>query len=64
MVADAWGLESICPLPKRIIMSGNLNKGSVLLAGMTTAAVAVGVVAHMYALDWVGKKFREFVQAN
>ena len=58
------GLEFICPSPKRITMSANVNKGSVLLAGMTTAAVAVGVVAHMYALDWVGKKVREYVRAN
>ncbi len=44
-------------------MNGTVKTGSVLLAGMTTAAVAVGVVAHMYAIDWVGKKVREFVRA-
>ncbi len=45
-------------------MSVNVTKGSVLLAGMTTAAVAVGVVAHVFALDWVGKKVREYVRAH
>ena len=45
-------------------MSANLSKGSVLLAGMTTAVAAVGVVAHMFALDWVGKKVREYVRAG
>ena len=64
MVVGERGLELICPPLKRIIMSGNLSKGNVLLAGMTTAAVAVGVVAHMYALDWVGKKVREYVRTN
>ena len=57
-------LEFTCLSLKRIIMSGNVNKGSVLLAGMTTAAVAVGVVAHMYAIDWVGKKVREYVRSH
>ncbi len=45
-------------------MSSNVSKANVVLAGVTTAAVAVGVVAHMYALDWVGKKVREYVRAN
>ena len=43
-------------------MSANVNKTSVVLAGVTTVAAAMGVVAHMYAIDWVGKKVREFVR--
>ena len=43
-------------------MSTNLSKGNMLLAGVTTAAAAMAVVGHMYAIDWVGKKVREYVR--
>ena len=43
-------------------MSTNLSKGNVLLAGVTPAAAAVAVVGHMYAIDWVGKKLRDYVR--
>ncbi len=33
-----------------------------LLAGVTTAAAAMAVVGHMYAIDWVGKKVQEYVR--
>lgn len=42
-------------------MSADVGKGNVLLAGVMTAAAAVVVVGHMYAIDWVGKKVREYV---
>ena len=48
---------------KGSVMSANLSKGNVLLAGVTTAAAAVAVVGHMYAIDWVGRKLREYVRA-
>ena len=44
-------------------MSDGLSKGQVVLAGVTTAAAAVAVVGHMFAIDWVGKKLREYVRA-
>ena len=44
-------------------MSNSVSKGSVLLAGVTTAAATVVVVGHMFAIDWVGKKVREYVRA-
>ncbi len=59
----ATGREFTCPLRRRMRMSTNVSKGSVLLAGVTTAAAAVFVVGHMFALDWVGKKVREYVRA-
>ena len=43
-------------------METSLSKGSVLLAGVTTAAATVAVVGHMFAIDWVGKKLREYVR--
>lgn len=53
----------LSPLHKGSAMSANLSKGNVFLAGVTTAAAAVAVVGHMYAIDWVGKKLREYVRA-
>lgn len=44
-------------------MSDGLSKGQVVLAGVTTAAAAAAVVGHMFAIDWVGKKIREYVRA-
>lgn len=41
----------------------SVNKGNVLLAGVTTAAVAAAVVGHVYALDWFGRKLREYIRA-
>ncbi len=43
-------------------MSANVSKESVLLACMTTAAAAVAVMGHMYAIDWVGERLREYVR--
>ena len=43
-------------------MNEGLGKGEVLLAGVTTAAAAVLVVGHMFAIDWVGRKLREYVR--
>ena len=43
-------------------MSVNVSKKNVLLAGVTTAAATVFVVGHMFALDWVGQKLREYVR--
>jgi len=40
-------------------MSEGLKKNQVLLAGVTTAAMAVAVVGHMYVIDWFGRKLRE-----
>ena len=44
-------------------MSVKLSKGNVLVAGVTTAAATAFVVGHMLAIDWVGRKFREYVRA-
>lgn len=46
-------------LHKGSAMSVSVSRGGVLLAGVTTAAAAVAVVGHMYAIDWFGKKLRE-----
>ena len=43
-------------------MSEQINKGTIILAGVTTVAMAAAVVGHMFALDWVGRKLREFVR--
>ena len=43
-------------------MSEQVNKGSVVLAGVTTVAMAAAVVGHMFALDWVGRKLREYIR--
>lgn len=43
------------------VMSADVGKANVLRAGVMTAAAAVVVVGHMYAIDWVGKRFREYV---
>ena len=64
MAVGEFRPEWLCLSPKRTRMSEGINKGSVLLAGVTTAVAAVGVVAHMYAMDWVGKKVREYVRAR
>lgn len=52
-----------CRLREGMTVDRNVSKGSVLLAGVTTAAMAVAVVGHMFALDWVGKKVREYIRA-
>ncbi len=44
-------------------MRDGFSKGQIVLAGVTTAAAAAAVVGHMFALDWVGKKLREYVRA-
>ncbi|MGI4829794.1 MAG: hypothetical protein ACRYFU_16610 [Janthinobacterium lividum] len=44
-------------------MSDKVNTGSILLAGITTAAATAFVVGHMLALDWVGRKLRNYVRA-
>ena len=40
-----------------------LSKGNLLLAGVATAAATVAVVGHMFALDWVGDKLREYARS-
>lgn len=61
MVDGGWaGTE--WPIAQKEVMATNISKANVLLAGVTTAAAAVAVVGHMYAIDWVGKKLREYVR--
>ena len=43
-------------------MSEGLNKNQLVLAGVTTAAMAVAVVGHMFVLDWFGRKLQEFAR--
>ena len=45
-------------------MKEAVNKNHVLLAGVTTAAMAVAVVGHMYVIDWVGRKLREHIRPS
>ena len=44
-------------------MNEGLNKQQVLLAGLTTAAMAVAVVGHMYVIDWVGRRLRTIARS-
>ncbi len=43
-------------------MSEGVSKNQVVLAGITTAAMAVAVVGHMFVIDWVGRKLRDYVR--
>ena len=45
-------------------MDQGVSKNQVLLAGVTTAAMAAAVVGHMFVIDWVGKKLRERVRPS
>ena len=45
-------------------MSEGVNKNQALLAGVTTAAMAVAVVGHMYVIDWFGRKLRQLVRPS
>ena len=45
-------------------MKQQVNKQHVLLAGVTTAAMAVAVVGHMVVLDWVGRKLRDQIRSS
>ena len=39
-------------------MSEGVNKNQLVVAGVTTAAMAVAVVGHMFVLDWFGRKLQ------
>ncbi len=59
---DASGWQCRRPPHRGNGMSANLSKTSVVLAGVTTAAAAAAVVGHMFAIDWFGRKLREYVR--
>ncbi len=45
-------------------MNEGVNKNQVLLAGVTTAAMAIAVVGHMYVIDWFGRKLQSYVRTS
>ncbi len=45
-------------------MSEGFNKNQALLAGVTTAAMAVAVVGHMYVIDWFGRKLQQHFRSS